>query len=810
MIFIGSLIAFTKLRGERHHYQKLELHVALFIFVIYQVNTMSSEIEFKFEVVGTNHDFRIESFNVVEAVSQPFTMTLSLLSLDPDIEFSALSRKPALLKVLGQGLDSGRLFHGVVNEVRYLGAGRRFSRYKVTLVPQLWFLTQRQDCRIFQDKSIVDILTEVLDGAVVTDYRFELSNTYPNQEYLLQYRETDSHFVQRLLAEHGLWYYFEHTVSNHTMVIVDKSDAIPELISSPLNASYVGPLVYQSDGGGNSDREHVFELNAYNCVRTGHVTQTDYNYEQPRIPQSVQQQGERDADLAFFDYPGRYDNTHQGQQRANYLLADNQVENNQIEAASNIMRLTAGYSFDLAKHSRSEINRDYMLISVTHSGYNPQVHEEESSELSTTYQNQFTCIHRDVEYKAQKLAAPVINGSQTAVVVGPVGEEIYTDPMGRIKVQFHWDRYGNNDENSGCWLRVSQSMAAPTWGAVYLPRIGHEVVVAFLEGDPDRPLVTGAVYNGLNTPPYALPEHKTKTVFRTQTHKGEGYNEMSFEDEANQEQVYFHAQKDMKTKVLNNRFRTIGNDEELEVGRNQINEIKHDRKETIEGHKTSMTHQTFTETVHQDVDINYNANMEKNVAVEHKLEINGNRNSTIGKNDDLTVEGEQSTVIMGARTSDIGSDDVLNIGSNLTIEVGNNASIKSDGGHTIISAEEIKVQSGYSGLIMKKNGLIHLYGSDITIDGQSSVKAQGSKVLINPSAAASKQIKMEPFEEIMRFNQKIVLQDDVSGLPHAFKNYKLVFEDGKVVEGVTNTKGETSLINSKDLEQAFDIFWREI
>lgn len=771
---------------------------------------MSSEIEFKFEVIGTNYDFRVESFNVVEAVSQPFTMTLSLLSLDPDIEFSVLSRKPALLKVLGQGLDTARFFHGVVNEVRYLGAGRRFSRYKVTLVPQLWFLAQRQDCRIFQDKSVVDILTEVLDGAAVTDYRFELSNTYPNQEYLLQYRETDSRFVQRLLAEHGLWYYFEHTASNHTMVIVDKNDAIPELVSTPLNASYVGPLVYQSDGGGNSDREHVFELSAYNRVRTGHVTQTDYNYEQPRIPQHVQQQGERDNDLAFFDYPGRYDNTHQGQQRATYLLADNQVENNQIEAASNIMRLTAGYSFDLAKHPRSAINRDYILILVTHSGYNPQVHEEESSELPTTYQNQFTCIHRDVEYKTQKLEAPVIDGPQTAVVVGPAGEEIYTDPMGRIKVQFHWDRYGNNDENSGCWLRVSQSMAAPTWGAVYLPRIGHEVVVTFLEGDPDRPLVTGAVYNGLNTPPYALPEHKTKTVFRTQTHKGEGYNEMSFEDEANQEQVYFHAQKDMKTKVLNNRFRTIGNDEELEVGRNQINEIKKDRKEVIEGHKTSTTHQTFTETVKQDVDINYNENMEKSVAVEQKLEINGNRNSTVGKNDELTVEGGQSTVIMGARTSDIGSDDVLNIGSNFTIEVGNNASIKSDGDHTIISADEIKVQSGYSGLIMKKNGLIHLYGSDITIDGQSSVKAQGGKVSINPSAAASQQVKMEPFEEIMRFNQKVVLQDDASGLPHAFKNYKLVFEDGKVVEGVTNAKGETSLINSKDLEQAFDIFWREL
>lgn len=703
----------------------------------YQVNIMSRELEFKFEVLGTHHEFRVESFNVVEEVSQPFKMTLSLLSLDPDIEFDALSRKPAVLTIFGQGINAGRLFHGVVNEVRYLGVGRRFSRYQITLVPQLWFLTQRQDCRIFQDKSIVDILTEVLDGASVTDYRFELFNTYPNQEYLLQYRETDSHFVQRLLAEHGLWYYFEHTASNHTMVIVDKNDAIPELISSPLNASYIGPLIYQSDGGGNADREHIFELSAYNCVRTGHITQTDYNYEQPRIPQQVQQQGMLDTDLAVFDYPGRYENTHQGQQHTNYLLADNQVENHQIEASSNIMRLIAGYSFDLSKHPRSAINRDYTLLSVTHSGYNPQAYEEEASESPASYQNQFICIPRDVEYKAQKLAAPVIDGPQTAVVVGPVGEEIYTDSMGRIKVQFHWDRYGNNNELSGCWLRVSQSMAAPTWGAVYLPRIGHEVVVTFLEGDPDRPLVTGAVYNGLNTPPYALPENKTKTVFRTQTHKGDGYNEMSFEDEANQEQVYFHAQKDMKTKVLNNRFRTIGNDEELAVGRNQENKIRKDRKETIEGHKTSITNQTFTETVEQDVNVKYNANIEKSVALDQTLTIHENRNSTVGKNDELSIEGAQSIITMGARSSDISADDTLTVGKNFTVEVGSNASIKSDGEHTIISADEISAKVGSSGFILKNNGTITLYGSNIMIDGASSVALVGGNVAINPGAASS-------------------------------------------------------------------------
>ncbi|CAQ81895.1 VgrG protein, VgrG-2 (plasmid) [Aliivibrio salmonicida LFI1238] len=698
---------------------------------------MSKEIEFTFTVFGTAHEFRVESFHVVEELSRPFRVTLSLLSLDADIAFDGLSRKPALLTLMGQGMGNSRQFHGVVNEVRYLGVGRRFSRYQITLSPQLWFLTQRQDCRIFQDKSVIDIVTEVLDGGAVTDYRFELSAAYPPQEYVLQYRETDSHFVQRLLAEQGLWYYFEHSESNHTLVIVDKNDAIPEIISSPENASYMGPFVYQSEGGGNADREHVFELSTYHRVRTGHVTQTDYNYEQPRIPLQVEQQRDRDTDLAFFDYPGRYAEASQGQLQAVSLLADNHLESHQIEAESSIMRLTAGYSFELIRHSRKAINRDYTLLSVSHSGHNPQVHEEESSGLPTTYQNQFICLPRDVEFRSPTLSAPVVDGPQTAVVVGPAGEEIYTDKLGRIKVQFHWDRYGNNDEYAGCWLRVCQSMAGPTWGAVYLPRIGHEVVVTFLDGDPDRPLVTGTVYNGVNTPPYPLPENKTKTVFRTQTHKGEGYNEMSFEDEANQEQVYFHAQKDMRSKVLNNRFRTIGNDEALTVGRNQENTIKQDRKETIEGNKISITKQTFTETIEQDVKVSYNANMEKNVVAKQTLEVHGDRNSTVGKNDELTISGDKSTITMGARSSDISADDTLTVGKLLTVEVGSNASMKSDGEYTIISADEINATVGSSGFILKNNGTITLYGSNITIDGSGSVALVGGSVAINPGAAAS-------------------------------------------------------------------------
>ncbi|MCK6263549.1 type VI secretion system tip protein VgrG [Vibrio sp. ZSDE26] len=692
---------------------------------------MNNDVEFKFEVPGSGHEFRVESFQVIEELSKPFQVSISLLSLDADITFDSLIRKPGLLSVYGQGSATARNFNGVVNEVRYLGQGRRFSRYQLLLVPEVWFLSQRQDCRIFQRQTAPEIIAQVLDEAAVSNYRMELSRTYSSKEYVLQYRETDIQFVQRLLAEHGLWYYFEHTASNHSMVIVDSSDSIEDLSSTPLNSSYIGPITYHADGGGVADREHISDLELVNRVRSGHVSHTDYNYEHPNIPQLMESNGELDQDLKLFDYPGRYSEPESGQHRANEWASDNIVDNQQVEAASDVMRLTAGYSFDIGEHPRSAINRDYLMLSVTHNGHNPQVHEDEANGMPTTYSNQFVCIPRDVEFKAPKLPAPLVDGPQTAVVVGPSSEEIYTDSLGRIKVQFHWDRYGESDEHSSCWIRVSQSMAAPTWGAVYLPRIGHEVVVTFLEGDPDRPLVTGAVYNGLHFPPYSLPENKTRTTFRTHTHKGSGFNELSFEDEANQEEVYIHAQKDMSTKVLNDRFRNIGQDEFLKVDRHQTNEIKGDHKETIEGHKTTTVNSTFTETVEQDVSVTYNANEKQSVKNNTSLDIGDNRATVIGKNDDLDV-GQNSNLVVGAsRSSDISKDDNQSVGGNLTVSVDKNISYKSDASTQVISGDSIVLKTGASSLSMNSDGTINLSGVSIMIEGSTKVIVKGADVAIN-------------------------------------------------------------------------------
>ncbi|WP_440886518.1 type VI secretion system tip protein TssI/VgrG [Vibrio campbellii] len=771
---------------------------------------MVNDVDFTFDVSGFSGAFKVESFRIMETVSSPFEINLTVLSDDDAITFEALSRKMGVLSLFGQGVGTARQFNGSISELRYLGSGRRFSRYHITLAPHLWFLTQRQDCRIFQMQAAPDIIRQVFDDAGMSDYRFELSAQYEAKEYVLQYRENDQHFVQRLMAEHGLWYYFEHNEAGHTMVIVDSNDAIPELISSPTNASYLGPVIYHAQGGGTPDREHIFDLEQAHRTRTGIVSYGDYNYLTPKIPQGKSADEGPNFDLQRYDYLGRYTSPDLGQQRVTEWMSEYTVDSHQIEAASDIMRLTAGYSFVISQHPRSGINRDYLMLTVMHTGFNPRVHEEESSDEPTTYHNQFVCLPRDVIFRAPKMASPVVDGPQTAVVVGPAGEEIYTDEYGRIKVQFHWDRYAQSDEHSSCWLRVSQSMAAPNWGAVYLPRIGHEVIVTFLEGDPDRPLVTGAVYNGLHTPPYPLPENKTRTVFRTQSHKAEGYNEMYFEDESDQEEVHFRAQKDMKTKVLNNRYRDIGNDEELKVGKNQENNILGDRKEVIDGHKTSITKQTFMEQVEEDVHVTYNANEKKQIANNQTLSIDENRQTMIGKSTSLDIEGNATLAILDSRSVDVGSDDLQSIGANLTVDVQGNTSIRSDGETTYISGEEIKVQVGYAGLILKSSGKIQLYGSSITIDGGSESIIKGGKVAINPGKGKSRFVEAPPYESFMRYNQRIVLKDQSTGVVHANKQYKIVFEDGKEIFGKTNDKGQTSLINTKDLEASFDIYWREI
>ncbi|KDM90033.1 type VI secretion system tip protein VgrG [Photobacterium galatheae] len=701
---------------------------------------MSHPVQFSFSIEKSEHEFRVESFEIKERLFQPFEMKVSLLSRDADNSLDDLVRQAGVLKLFGQGRDVSRLFHGVIREVRFLGTGRQFSRYELILVPDLWFLEQRSDCRIFQDLTINEIIESVLEEAGVTSYRM-LAEVGEKQEYILQYRETDLDFIHRLMSQHGLWYFFDHTETGHELVILDKNELVSELPSTPENATLVPnaelhTILFHGDAGGVPDREHIFEADFAARTHSGAVSQTDYHYLTPNtclMASAADFEAENTyIDLAIYHHPGRYQQQPQGKLQSDYRLSALKITGTELKATSCVMRLIPGYSFVMEGHPRQSLNRDFILLAVEHKGHDPQAHAEENNGEPTTYHNQIIAFPVELTYRAAALPAPRVEGPQTAVVVGPANEEIYTDNLGRVKVQFHWDRLGGMDEHSTCWVRVSQTLAGPSWGAVILPRIGHEVVVTFLEGDPDRPLVTGAVYHALHQPPYPLPEHKTKTVLRTQTHQGTGFNEISFEDEANQEEMYFHAQKNMRTTVLNDRFTAIGQDEERIVGHQQTNEILGNQREVIGGNKTSLAQQTFVEDVAKDVVTTYNANESVNIAQDQTRKVLGHQTSKVGKDDRLEISENQMTTVHASRNLNIGGNHGFNVDSQFALSVGKNVTVTSDGQTTIISADEIQLLTGASGIVLKSDGKILLSGLNMTLDGADKLNIQGGNVKINP------------------------------------------------------------------------------
>ncbi|WP_311567448.1 type VI secretion system Vgr family protein [Photobacterium arenosum] len=700
---------------------------------------MSNPVQFSFSIEETEHEFRVEEFKITERLFQPFEINVTLLSRDADIAFEDVIRKAGVLQLFGQGSGVSRVFHGTVSEARFLGTGRQFSRYELKLVPDLWFLTQRQDCRIFQDQTINDIIEAVLEEAGVTAVRM-LADAGEKQEYILQYHETDLAFIHRLMSQHGLWYYFDHTHSGHELVIVDKNELVNALPSTAENATLIPgaeqtPILYHADSGGVPDREHIFDADFATRVHTGAVSQNDYNYLTPKtrlmadVPES--DEAEVYTDLAVYRYPGRYGQQPQGKLQSDYRLSAHKVSGTELKATTCVMRLIPGYSFLMERHPRQSLNRDFTLLEVKHEGSDPQAHAEEAGDEPTTYHNKVIAFPADMTYRASALPAPVVEGPQTAVVVGPANEEIYTDNLGRIKIQFHWDRLGASDEHSSCWVRVSQSLAGPNWGAVFLPRIGHEVVVSFLEGDPDQPLVTGSVYNGLHLPPYDLPLKKTRTTLRSKTHKGEGYNEISLDDETNHEELYLRAQKDMSVKVLNDRFEQIGNDDTLTVARHKTNEIGQNQLETIKGNKTTEVKGTFTETVDGDVTVNYNSNEAVTVVKNSDLKINQNRTTEIGKNDELEVMENQTITIHGARQTQVDKDNNLNVEGNSTLTVTGNVTSDSKSTTQIISKEKIVLNAGSSQIVLNSDGSIQITGTSILINGSDKVVVQGGKVSVN-------------------------------------------------------------------------------
>jgi type VI secretion system secreted protein VgrG len=502
----------------------------------------------------------VERMVAEEFVSAPFRISLDLLSTTPDHPTKGMLRTPVVVEM---DIPGGvRYFHGVVSRFSQGGRMGEVTRYRCEVVPWLAYLGQSGNCRIFQQKTVPEIVEEVLKGAGVAKFKLSLTGSYDKRDYCVQFGESNLHFVSRLLEDEGIFYYFTHAKSGHEMVIGNQNSVFAT-IKGAGQVRVAGQEV-------STAPDVVKELLRESAVHVGKVTLRDYNYLQPSAFLESSVEGPSGEEI--YAYPGGFQTRAQGDRRVRLRLEAAEALEHTAYGQGSVRAFTAGGRFTLRDHWDSSANKEYVVTSVRHTAVQAGWRAGESETFS--YENEFAAILFSVPYRPQlHTPRPQMRGMQTAVVVGPRGEEIYTDAHGRVKVHFHWDREGKKDEKSSCWVRVSSAWAGKGWGAVHIPRIGQEVVVDFLDGDPDQPIIVGRVYNGEQTPPYALPANMTQSGIKsrsTKTGGQEDFNELRFEDKKGTEEVYLHAQKDFR--------RIVENDETAQV--------LHDQTETITNHRT--------------------------------------------------------------------------------------------------------------------------------------------------------------------------------------------------------------------------------
>ena len=706
--------------------------------------------------------FRAMSAN--ERLSHPFEFDLELLSKDHDIELDDVVGQILTVRLDLPAERKTRYFNGYVSQLSYEGGLREFSRYRATLRPWFWLLTRKADCRIFQEKTVPEIIEQVFQDNGFSDFEKRLSGEYRTWEYCVQYRETDFNFVSRLMEQEGIYYYFRHEDGKHTLVLADSvsaHDPIPGYEKVP----YFPPVEAK-----RRERDHLSAWSVAKQVQPGKYSLRDFDFKKPSADLETRNNNPLDhaqKEFEVYDYPGEYVETGEGETYARVRLEELQSQHERASGNGNAAGLFSGGLFTLAGYPRDDQNREYLVVSsMVELSSEEYVAGKGGGGGESVCECSITTLDSKIPYRAPRVTPkPMVQGPQTAIVVGPSGEEIYTDEFGRVKVQFHWDRQGKEDENSSCWIRVSYPWAGKNWGAVHIPRIGQEVIVDFLEGDPDRPIITGRVYNAESTVPYGLPDNMTQSGIKSRSTKGgsgDNFNEVRFEDKKGEEQVYIHAEKnqdnivenDETTNVGNDRTEDVGNDEKItivndrteDVGNDETISIHGNRTETVDKDETITIHQNRTETVDQEEKISIGGGRTETVAKEESITIDGGRTEKVAKDESITIDGgrtekvakDESITIDGGRTEKVAKDESVTIDGGRTKKVAKDESIAIDGGRTekigkklvVDVGDEIVFKTGSASITMKSDGTITIDGKDVNIKASGKINAKASSDIV--------------------------------------------------------------------------------
>ncbi len=732
-------------------------------------------------------ELQVLSFEADEALSRTFELVATTAPVpDLDVDVAALVGEPACFHLhLGGGDD--RFFDGIVAEVREWeeGAGEMRRRIRLTLRPKLWRLSQIVRSRIFQEQSVPEIVKQVLNEGGI-EHRAALSGVHPKRTYCVQYRESDLDFVARLLEDEGIFWFFEHEQGAHVMVLGDAPS-----VHAPLPGKH--RLPFREASRMATEVDHVDAFSSARDLRPGKITLRDFDPRRPGLDLTSASTADAgpEADLEVYDYPGGYEEPSEGKQRAARRLAAERARSLLLAGGSACRRLVPGAWFELEDHPIPELNGECVIVSVRHRGDQAEALGgigTVAGSRADPYRNDFACVPRDVPWvPARETARPVIPGAQTALVVGPPGEEIFTDEQGRIKVQFHWDRLGKRDDRSSCWIRVAQAWAGPGFGALYLPRIGHEVVVEFLEGDPDRPIVTGSVYNGANPPPVALPDDKTRSTLRSASSPGsDGYNELRFEDAKDQEEIYLHAQRDLAIVIENDktqkvggnetltvekdRSRSVGGNQELLVEKDDSSQIQQDQLLVVAGDRNTQVIANHTEQVSGDQSVTIGAassltvalaasesvglGKALNVGAAYAISVGGAMNEAVGgmKSEEVggakveVVGAKKSETVAGSRTLAVGGDLHESVGKSRSLRVGKDLAINAGGNlhHTTQGAYKLKAKEitfsaeerftlkvGSATIQVSKSGDIAIQGAQVKVTAAGNLTLKGSAISEN-------------------------------------------------------------------------------
>lgn len=708
---------------------------------------------------------------------------LDLLSRKGDIKMDDILGKNVTVK-LALPDDKTRYYNGYVTRFSQGGKDGFYHRYFAVVRPWLWFLTRTADCRIFQDMTVPDIIKKVFGDHETADFKLELTNPYRKWTYCVQYRETDFNFVSRLMEEEGIYHYVKHTDGHNTVVLTDSYSG-HAAFPGAKEIHFISP-----EKLARPDIEHISSWDFAREIQPGVYVHDDYDLERPSVELQTKKVVPRTyapSNYEVFDYPGHYLQKADGEQYASVRIDEYGSQFEVAHASTNVRGLNVGYLFSLLDCERADQNREHLVVAAT---YDLEFSDYEAlpDRGGSSYRCSFVAMSSKQQFRPKRSTPkPFVQGPQTAVVVGPAGDEIYTDKFGRVKVQFHWDRLGKKDQNSSCWIRVSHPWAGKGWGSVATPRIGQEVIVDFLEGDPDQPIITGRVYNAELQPPFGFPAGAVLSGTKSQTHKGAGFNELSMDDTAGKERVFVHGQYNMDTVVEhdqtstihNNRTdkvdvddsETVGGNQKQHVVKNQNVNIDIDRTEavganetiTVGGNRSITVSKSETATVALQRTHSVGINETISVGAAQEITVGGLQAITVGAAQTINVGANQSTSVGAAQSTTVGAAQTVKVGAaqnvdvaaaaNLKVggdqgikvtggrssDIGKDDSIKAGKNFVVDAGDSVTIKTGSASITMKKDGTIAIKGKDITIEGSgkinvkasSDIVMKGSKILQN-------------------------------------------------------------------------------